>query len=287
MRAEPERRLALGLCLARGGGGGRAVASSAASATRHHDGDEESTEYRNPRRDGRIIDGARATPARDTGPAAPTWQTTAGMRIMPTRRAEAPQEDRPAPARAGPRGLVALSACGSRGPAGPCGGQAALHSEVRRVPHPEQRRHQGHPGTESRPRFRRGHPRRAGAQHDRGGRQGPDQGPPGRRDARQARGGQGRDRVSAYVADAIGKKAGASAGGGPSGTAKANAQNVVEIPTDPTGQLAYKFKSASAKAGKVTVQSKNDASVPHDIALKGGPAGKVVSGGAVRRSPPT
>jgi len=55
--------------------------------------------------------------------------------------------------------------------------------------------------------------------------------------------------VSAYVADAIGKKAGASAGGGPSGTAKANAQNVVEIPTDPTGQLAYKFKNASAKAG--------------------------------------
>ena len=86
--------------------------------------------------------------------------------------------------------------------------------------------------------------------------------------------------VSAYVADAIGKKAGASAGGGPSGTAKANAQNVVEIPTDPTGQLAYKFKNASAKAGKVTVQSKNDASVPHDIALQGGPAGKVVSGGA-------
>jgi plastocyanin len=85
--------------------------------------------------------------------------------------------------------------------------------------------------------------------------------------------------VSAYVADAIGKKAGASAGGGPSGTAKANAQNVVEIPTDPSGQLAYKFKNASAKAGKVTVQSKNDASVPHDIALQGGPAGKVVSGG--------
>jgi plastocyanin len=85
--------------------------------------------------------------------------------------------------------------------------------------------------------------------------------------------------VSAYVADAIGKKAGASAGGGPSGTAKANARNVVEIPTDPTGQLAYKFKNASAKAGKVTVQSKNDASVPHDIALQGGPAGKVVSGG--------
>jgi mono/diheme cytochrome c family protein len=72
--------------------------------------------------------------------------------------------------------------------------------------------------------------------------------------------------VAAYVADAIGKKGGAT-GGGPSGTAKANAQNVVQIPTDPTGQLAYKFKSATAKAGKVTVESKNDASVPHDIGL--------------------
>jgi plastocyanin len=88
--------------------------------------------------------------------------------------------------------------------------------------------------------------------------------------------------VAAYVADAIGKKGGAT-GGGPSGTAKANAQNVVEIPTDPTGQLAYKFKSASAKAGKVTVESKNDASVPHDIALQGGPSGSVVQGGAVSK----
>ena len=92
--------------------------------------------------------------------------------------------------------------------------------------------------------------------------------------------GKDADSVAAYVADAIGKKAGASTGGGPSGTAQANAQNVVDIPTDPTGQLAYKFKSATAKAGKVTVQSKNDASVPHDIALTGGPAGKIVSSGA-------
>jgi plastocyanin len=88
--------------------------------------------------------------------------------------------------------------------------------------------------------------------------------------------------VAAYVADSIGKKGGAT-GGGPSGTAKANAQNVVQIPTDPTGQLAYKFKSATAKAGKVTVESKNDASVPHDIGLKGGPSGSVVQNGAVSK----
>ena len=84
--------------------------------------------------------------------------------------------------------------------------------------------------------------------------------------------------VAAYVADAIGKAGGAT-GGGPSGTAKANAQNVVDIPTDPSGQLAYKFKSATAKAGKVTVESKNDASVPHNIALQDGPSGPVVQGG--------
>jgi len=96
---------------------------------------------------------------------------------------------------------------------------------------------------------------------------------------------KGDDRVSVatYVADSIGKKGTGAAGAGPSGTAKANAQNVVDIPTDPTGQLAYKFKSASAKAGKVTVESKNDASVPHNIALKGGPSGEVVQGGAVSK----
>jgi uncharacterized cupredoxin-like copper-binding protein len=90
------------------------------------------------------------------------------------------------------------------------------------------------------------------------------------------------DAVAAYVAAAIGKKGGAT-GGGPSGTAKANAQNVVSIPTDPTGQLAYQFKSATAKAGKVTVESKNASSVPHDIALQGGPSGSVVQGGAVSK----
>jgi plastocyanin len=90
------------------------------------------------------------------------------------------------------------------------------------------------------------------------------------------------DDVAAYVADAIGKAGGAT-GGGPSGTAKANAQDVVQIPTDPTGQLAYKFKSATAKAGKVTVESKNDSSVPHDIAIQGGPAGPVVQGGGTSK----
>ena len=94
--------------------------------------------------------------------------------------------------------------------------------------------------------------------------------------------GKDAEAVAAYVADAIGKKGGA-AGGGPSGTAKANAQNVVDIPTDPSGQLAYEFKNATAKPGKVTLESKNDASVPHNIALKGGPTGSVVQSGGVSK----
>lgn len=86
--------------------------------------------------------------------------------------------------------------------------------------------------------------------------------------------------VAEYVASAIGKPAEGGAAG-PSGTAKADAKNVVSIPADPGGQLAYQAKSATAKAGKVTLQSKNDASVPHNIAIKGGPEGPVVQGGKV------
>ena len=101
--------------------------------------------------------------------------------------------------------------------------------------------------------------------------------------------GKDADSVAAYVASAVGKpRARAAAGGGPSGTAKANAQNVVDIPTDPSGQLAYKFKNATAKAGKVTLESKNDASVPHNIAIKGGAARARSSRAArPRRSPRT
>ena len=90
--------------------------------------------------------------------------------------------------------------------------------------------------------------------------------------------GADRTAVAAYVADAIGKP-GSGGGGGPSGTAQADAQNAVEIPADPSGQLAYQFKSAAAKAGKVTLESPNESSVPHNIALKGGPEGEIVQGG--------
>jgi uncharacterized cupredoxin-like copper-binding protein len=81
------------------------------------------------------------------------------------------------------------------------------------------------------------------------------------------------------VADAVGKKGSGGGTGGPSGTAKADAKNTVQIPTDSTGQLAFQFKSAEAKAGKVTIEAKNDSSVPHNIALEGGPEGEIVQGG--------
>ncbi len=86
--------------------------------------------------------------------------------------------------------------------------------------------------------------------------------------------------VGAYVASAIGKAAEGGAGG-PSGTAAADANNVVSIPADPSGQLAYQAKDATAKPGKITLRSKNDASVPHNIAIKGDGEGPVVQGGGV------
>lgn len=96
------------------------------------------------------------------------------------------------------------------------------------------------------------------------------------------------DAVAAYVADVAGKKAGgtAPAGGGQGGTAKTNAKNEVEIPTDSTGQLLFKFKNATAKAGRVTLLAKNDSSVPHNISVRDGGVkeeGPVISGGKTSR----
>jgi uncharacterized cupredoxin-like copper-binding protein len=82
--------------------------------------------------------------------------------------------------------------------------------------------------------------------------------------------------VAAYVADVVGRKAtgatGATGQGGGQGggTAKANSRNELSIPTDPTGQLRFQASSATAKAGKLTLVSKNDSPVSHDISVKGG-----------------
>lgn len=42
------------------------------------------------------------------------------------------------------------------------------------------------------------------------------------------------------------------------------------LPADPNGQLAYITKEATATPGALQIDSKNDSSVPHDIALEGG-----------------
>jgi mono/diheme cytochrome c family protein len=61
------------------------------------------------------------------------------------------------------------------------------------------------------------------------------------------------------------------------------------IPADPNGQLAYLVSSATAPAGPLEIDSQNDASIPHDIALQEGAdgaelgKGETVQGGGVSR----
>jgi plastocyanin len=99
--------------------------------------------------------------------------------------------------------------------------------------------------------------------------------------------------VAAYVgtvAGAPGKDTGALASIGVAqakGTATEKS-GVVAIPTDPSGQLAYQFADATAKPGKVEIESKNASSTPHDIAIEGnGVSGKgevVTDGGTSKFS---
>ena len=44
---------------------------------------------------------------------------------------------------------------------------------------------------------------------------------------------------------------------------------VLQMPADPNGQLAYASTQATAPAGQLKIESKNDAQIPHDIALEG------------------
>jgi plastocyanin len=93
--------------------------------------------------------------------------------------------------------------------------------------------------------------------------------------------------VASYVAQAAakpGKDTGplADIGGAVQKKPTTEKSGKIDIPTDPTGQLAYLVSSASAKPGKVTIDSVNKASVPHDIAVQGNGVnakGKIVSNG--------
>src|SRR4051795_7440338 len=51
------------------------------------------------------------------------------------------------------------------------------------------------------------------------------------------------------------------------------------IPANPSGQLLFTFKNATAPAGALTVNSPNKSQTPHDISVQGQGTGKVVKGG--------
>jgi mono/diheme cytochrome c family protein len=100
--------------------------------------------------------------------------------------------------------------------------------------------------------------------------------------------GEDAEDVAAYVASAAarpGEDTGALAevGGGPEGTAEAE-NGVLEIPAAETGALYYVFADATAPAGPLKIESPNDSSVEHDIAIEGNGVdekGEVVSNGGV------
>jgi plastocyanin len=93
--------------------------------------------------------------------------------------------------------------------------------------------------------------------------------------------------VSAYVAFAVGRKGDDTGRLADIGVKKATAtvaakNGTLEIDTDPSGALAYKAAAATAPAGALTLESKNDASIPHNIALEGpgvDEKGPIVQGG--------
>ena len=58
------------------------------------------------------------------------------------------------------------------------------------------------------------------------------------------------------------------------------ANGKLAIPADPTGQLLYQYKNATAPAGALTIDSQNKSQTPHDISVVGKATGKVVKGGA-------
>lgn len=97
--------------------------------------------------------------------------------------------------------------------------------------------------------------------------------------------------VAAYVAGAVskgGKDTGALASVGAAqakGTAKAKGGKL-EIPADPGGALSYVFANAEAPAGALEIDSPNESSVDHNIAIEGNgvnESGPVVKNGAVSK----
>jgi len=95
--------------------------------------------------------------------------------------------------------------------------------------------------------------------------------------------------VASYVASVVsrpGKDTGKLATAVPvagAGKPVAEAGGKLAIAADPSGQLAYVTKKATATAGPVQIDSKNASSTPHDIAIEGNGVnskGQIVQGGA-------
>ena len=95
--------------------------------------------------------------------------------------------------------------------------------------------------------------------------------------------------ISAYVAKAVGRSGEdrgllATVGVKRSKEIAKAEGGTIDIPADPSGALAYTFGGAEAEAGPLTMASKNDSAVDHNIAIEGQGAdeiGPVVKGGGV------
>jgi uncharacterized cupredoxin-like copper-binding protein len=61
---------------------------------------------------------------------------------------------------------------------------------------------------------------------------------------------------------------GGEAGGGGTTTTETGGGSALKLEADPSGQLAYTTKEATAKAGKVTIELVNEAPIPHDVAIE-------------------
>jgi len=95
------------------------------------------------------------------------------------------------------------------------------------------------------------------------------------------------DNIAAYVsqaADAPGQDTGLLAaavhppGTGPPAVEKAG---TLALEADPTGQLSYTTRKATATPGPVTITMKNMASIGHNIALQTGTSGPVLAAGPI------
>lgn len=101
--------------------------------------------------------------------------------------------------------------------------------------------------------------------------------------------GRDADDVAAYVASVVarpGKDQGLLATVGQSRQSSKPAEvkgGVLDIPADPSGQLAFVYKAAQAPAGPVTIVMQNKGTAPHNIAIDGVGKGPVVPPGGTSK----